>query len=116
MAVYEPWEILIAVIPSSDGSAAEHAHPCIYLGPSPSRPDCLIVVGITSQRRYADRDSVLMPWDLGGHAVTGLNKECWAQLRWRPHIAMARIRKSIGSVPPDLRAEIARRLREIVRT
>lgn len=101
MELYSRWEIILAWLPNSDGSAPNHPHPCIYLGKSPSRTGRIIVVGITSDlTSRVVGQSVDMPWAPGKHPITGLDRPSMAQTFWLPHIPLEAVRDpNIGFTP-----------------
>lgn len=100
MEIYSTWEILLAWLPSSDGTAANHRHPCIYLGENPKAPGEIIVVGITHDLSYRENGfSFDMPWAAGKHSETGLDLPSIAQARWRPSIKLGCVTKPMGFTP-----------------
>lgn len=100
MEIYTKWEILLAWLPSSDGTPPDRPHPCIYLGESPKHAGRIIVVGITSDLSTRQPGySCDMPWADGKHAKTGLDRPSLAQAEWVQHIPLDAVRKVIGSTP-----------------
>jgi hypothetical protein len=111
---YDRWDILLAWLPSSDGTSANHAHPCIYLGESPRHHGCIKVIGITSDLAQRDQVySVDMPWAPGKHPDTGLDKPSIAQTLWRPDIPEQSVCKPIGYTPKAQQQEIGTLLKLI---
>ena len=102
MEHYGRREILIARIPNSDGTPAPYVHPCIYLGESRSKPNCVVVIGVTSDLSQRIESSVDMPCGV----ETGLAIPSIAQTTWVMHVPHDCVRNCIGFTPQQQQLEI----------
>lgn len=102
MEIYTRWEILIAWMPSSDGTPPLYPHPCIYLSDSAKIQDGVVLIGITSDPTTTlDEDTVVMPYARGKHQITGLDRPSFAKVgAWTRHIERRLARQVIGFTPP----------------
>lgn len=112
MEAYSRWEIVLAWIPSTDGSAANYPHPCIYYA---RHLEQAYVIGITSDlNQRHDKFSCDLPWAEGRHRETGLDRPSIAQTHWLSLISSSLIRKVIGYTPIAQQFQITDALKRFI--
>jgi mRNA-degrading endonuclease toxin of MazEF toxin-antitoxin module len=99
---FNPGDIVMVHVPDPDGNPCAGEHPAMVLMTSATSLDAWVVAISTSIDRPLPANCIELPWQVGGHPVTGLWRQCVLKCHWYTRVPKNQIRTCIGKVPTAL--------------
>lgn len=91
-------DIVLALVPNPDGSAADHVHPAVVVSAEMGGIIWLVAIS-TSFQEPPPAHWIKLPWHPNRRVATGLGRKCVAKCNWMVRFAIAKIDRKIGVVP-----------------